>query len=514
MDQTNRTSHRWADAVIAVALALAAFALYLPSLSHGVIDFDDPTYTTHPMVASGINADSVRWAFTTITDCTWFPFTWVSHMLDVQLFGQNYTGHHATSILLHSLNIALLFLVLRAMTGSRWRSAIVAALLAVHPLNVETVAWIAERKGVLSVTFLLTMMLVYAAYARKLGVWRFALVVVAFACAVMTKPAAVTAPVLLLVLDCWPLRRRGRIVWLEKIPLLIIAIAITFATMFAHAHCGAGNLAAGITLGNRMGNALVSIPRYLLRLVYPLDLSIYYPLPNHWPAWQVAASLALVVIITAIAAWQARARPYLIVGWLWFLILLAPTLGVVQVALHAMADRYMYLPMAGLLIMLVWGGDDFAKRAGAGAGSAGAVAAIAVIVLSILTWYQQSFWRDTYRLFTHALSIDPDNAFAEFVVGTALSDAGDDVRASERYQRAIALYPGDPMFHYCYALSLGRLGNLDKAIAEFQEALRLRPQWATAHEMLARAYLVRGDQAAAQAHFDQARQIEQTMREP
>jgi tetratricopeptide (TPR) repeat protein len=252
----------------------------------------------------------------------------------------------------------------------------------------------------------------------------------------------------------------------------------------------------------------------LLRLFYPLELSIYYPLPNHWPAWQVAASLAMVVILTAIVAWQARARPYLVVGWLWFLILLAPTLGVIQVALHAMADRYMYLPMIGLLMMLVWSAEDLAKRAGAGAASMAAVAAIAVVVLSFFTWYQQSFWRDTYALFTHALSIDPDNSFAEFIVGTALSDAGDEARASERYQRAIALDARDPMFHYRYALSLGRLGNLDGAIAEFNEALRLRPGWARAHEMLGRAYLMRGDPASAQAHFDQARHIEEKMSEP
>lgn len=514
MEQANRTRHLRLDASIAAALALAAFLLYLPTLTHGVIDFDDPTYTTHLMVAGGLNAASVQWAFTTTTDCTWFPLTWLSHMLDVELFGQNYTGHHATSVLLHAINAALVFLVLRALTGARWRSAIVAALFAAHPLNVETVAWIAERKGVLSATFMLAMLLAYTIYARKPSIGGMALVVLAFACSVMTKPAAVTIPALLLVIDYWPLKRRGRIIWFEKIPLLFIAIAITVVTMIAHAHCGAGNLAADITLGSRIGNSLVSIPRYLIRVIYPLELSIYYPLPNAWPAGTVAAALALVVVITTVVAWQARARPYLAVGWLWFLIVLAPTLGVVQVALHAMADRYMYLPIVGLLIMLVWGVDDLAKRVGAGRGSVAAVAAIAVLVLGLFTFYQQLFWRDTYGLFMHALSIDPDNSFAEFVVGTALSDAGDDVHASERYERAIALYPKDPMFHYRYALSLGRLGNIDKAIAEFQEALRLRPEWATAHEMLARAYLLRGDQSAAQAHFDQARRIEQTMHEP
>lgn len=513
MDRPESTPHRWTDAAIAFTLALAAFALYVPTLSHGVIDFDDATYTTHPMVASGLNAASVRWAFTTTTDCTWFPLTWLSHMLDVELFGQNYSGHHATSVLLHAINVSLLFLSLRALTGARWRSAIVAALMAAHPLNVETVSWIAERKGVLSATFVLAMLLAYTAYVRKASMSRFAMVVIAFACAVMTKPAAVTVPALLLVLDYWPLQRRGRIIWLEKIPLLFIAIGITVATMIAHAHCGAGNLAADISLGARMGNSLVSIPRYLIRVVYPLELSIYYPLPNHWPVGMVAAALSLVVVITALIALQARARPYLVVGWFWFLIVIAPTLGVVQVALHAMADRYMYLPMVGLLMMLVWGVNDLAKRIGAGTGSVAAVAAIALLVLSLFTFYQQLFWRDTYGLFTHALSIDPDNSFAEFVVGTALSDHGDDVRAVECYEKAIALDARDPMFHYRYALSLGRLGNVDQAIAELQEALRLRPDWARAEEMLGRAYLMKGDQSAAQTHFDQARKIEESMPE-
>jgi tetratricopeptide (TPR) repeat protein len=508
MDRAGSTSQRWADAMIACALALAACALYVPTLSHGVIDFDDPTYTTHPMVAAGISGESVRWAFTTTTDCTWFPLTWLSHMLDVQLFGPNYTGHHATSILLHAVNMALVFLVLRMITGSRWRSAVVAALLAAHPLCVETVAWIAERKGVLSSTFLLAMLLAYALHARRPSLWRFAIVVVAFAAAVMTKPAAVTAPALLLLLDYWPLRRRGWIVLIEKIPLLIIAGAISVATIVAHEHCGAGNLAAGLTVGSRVGNALVSIPRYLLRFIYPLDLSIYYPLPQWWPAWAVAASAGLILVISAATLWQARSRPYLLFGWLWFLILLAPTLGVVQVALHAMADRYMYLPMVGLLIMIVWGGGELAKAVGAGAAPAAVLASIGLIVLSLFTWYQQSFWRDTYALFTHALAVDPDNAFAHFVVGNALSDAGDDLRAADRYQRALAIDQRDPMFHYRYALSLGRLGRIDPAIAEFQEALRLRPQWATAHEMLARAYLLSGNPSAAQAHFDEARLIE------
>jgi Tfp pilus assembly protein PilF len=487
-----RTGERSPDALIAWALALAAFVLYLPSLSNDFVDYDDPQYIHEAgPVRSGLTWQGVKWAFTTDRFLNWLPVTWLSHMLDVQLYGLNAGGHHATSAVLHAANAAMLFGALRAMTGRRGASAAVAALFAAHPLRVESVVWVAERKDVLCATFFMLALLAYARYCRRPSALTYALVLLCHALGLMSKTMLVTLPGVLLLLDYWPLRRTPLlpaaegdvappfpqrspgVLLLEKVPLVALSLVASLWTVVLQSR-GAMTALEDLTLAQRAANAAVSVPRYLLKLAYPAGLSPFYPHPGSWPPWMVAASAALVVALSTWAVAQARRRPYVFVGWFWFVGMLVPVSGLMQVGLQSMADRYMYLPSIGLTVAVVWGVAEAVRARPQWRLVAGAATAVLVAALSVATWVQQRHWADTLSLFEHALAVDPDNWLAHGMVGLVYSGRGDEAGAIRHYQRATQINPHHPDAFNNYGVSLDNLRRYDEAIERFKQALRLQ----------------------------------------
>jgi Flp pilus assembly protein TadD len=513
------------DLLVCAALFVGTFLLYLPSLFNDFVDFDDPYYVTeNPVVRQGLTADGVRWAFTTNHFSNWLPVTWLSHMLDVQLWGLHPAGHHATSNLLHALNAALLFAFLRRATGAWRRPLIAAALFAAHPLRVESVSWIAERKDVLAATFFLLVLIAYVRYARgprRRWTW-FALAVVFDALGLMSKTMLVTVPGVLLLLDYWPLRRwtalppdapdgpsdfprrsAGRLV-AETLPFAALSAIASLWTYRLQQEGGAMRAGEAFTPGQRLANAFVSVPRYLEKLVHPVDLSAFYPHPGTWPAWQVIGSVALVAGLCAAAfAWRRRA-PWAAVGWFWFLGMLVPVSGVVQVGAQSMADRYMYLPSIGLTVAVVWGLHVALGRVAAARRLATPVVAGVVAVLCAATLLQQRYWASTLDLFEHALIVDERNALAHEMVGTVYQAGGDDARAVEHLERAVELAPNRWEALNNEGLSLYRLGRTDEAIVRARRATEVMPDAPSPRLILSAALEQKGDYAAAAAEAGEA----------
>ncbi len=432
--------------LLGAALALLTLAAYLPTLHNGFVNLDDGLYVTgNPHVQQGITGASVAWALTANVANNWHPLTLLSHLLDCQLFGLDAAGHHAMSLLLHLANVLLLFAVLRRLTGAVWRSAAVAALFAVHPAHVESVAWVAERKDVLSALFWLLAMAAYGRYARHPSLDRYLLVALAMALGLAAKPMVVTLPFALLLLDVWPLERLGlgwKRLTVEKLPLLALSAASSLVTL-RYQRTSLAPLGLD-PWSLRLANAAVSYAAYLGKLLLPRNLAVFYPIPLAIPAGKVAAAAALLAILTALAVRTARKAPWLLVGWLWFLGTLVPVIGLVQVGRQAMADRYTYIPSIGLFVAIVWGiagliGESSRRRAIIYKATA---AAVAIALLAAGTWMQAGTWRDSVALYRHALAVTRDNYVAHLGLAKALVAKGDGAGAAEQYRAALALRPG------------------------------------------------------------------------
>ena len=499
--------------LICILLFLLVVWAFFPSLRNGFVDYDDDVYVTaNTHVQSGLTLAGMVWSLgSTAGGNYWHPLTWLSHMLDCQIFGLRPWGHHLTSVLFHSANTVLLFVVLRRMTKATWRSLLVAALFGLHPLRVESVAWVAERKDVLSAFFGLLAIIFYVRYAegrRQEAEGRmpqpatrnpqlaaspspsairhppsaiFCLLSLGFfTLGLMSKPMLVTLPFVLLLLDYWPLRRLQRLtpaqpsplppqpstVWrllVEKLPFFVFAAGTSVAASWVQK--GAGVTAVGLPLGARAGNALVAYSRYLGKLIWPVKLAVLYPHPIYWPAETVALAVLLLLAVTVFVLALGRRHPYLRVGWFWFVGTLVPVIGLVQAGAQSMADRYTYLPMIGLLVMLVWGAHELTRQwryrviAWAGAAVAMTVCCLA------LTRQQIGYWKDTETLFRHALAVTRDNAIAHLKLGTTLSDQGRFEEAISELHEAIRLKPDDSDSHNNLGAALGRQGRLDEAIA-------------------------------------------------
>ncbi|HTV53491.1 MAG TPA: hypothetical protein VMI06_01090, partial [Terriglobia bacterium] len=416
-------------------LLLATFALYSPVRTHPFVNYDDPDYVvrnTH--IEVGVNWQSVRWALTTTEQNNWHPVTWISHAIDCQLFGLDPSGHHLTNLGLHILNVALLACLLIAVTGAPGRSILVAALFALHPLNVESVAWVAERKNLLSTFFFLLALAAYGMYARRPNMSRYLLVLAVFILALASKPMVVTLPFVLLLLDYWPLQRvKGWIepgrtfpvpqmplqqCVLEKIPLFALSAGSCVVTVIAQSR--AVIPLDVIPIGARLENAAYSYLGYVWKAIFPARLGIFYPHPaNSLGPWQLVFS-ALFLVAVSWLAWTSRFKaPYLIVGWLWFLGTLVPVIGVVQVGVQAMADRYAYVPLVGIFVIVVWGTAALCNEYRIGLPLRVAAAGIVLMTLSWMTWKQLAYWSDSSALWSHTLEVTPDNPFAENQLGMA-----------------------------------------------------------------------------------------------
>ena len=513
------------DLGIAAVLALAAFLLYVPTFSHGFVAYDDDQYVTNnPVVQRGLTPEGVRWAFTTTHFANWLPVTWLSHMLDVSLFGLEGGGHHASSAVLHGANAGLLFLLLCGMTGLRWPSLAAAVLFAVHPLRVESVAWVAERKDVLAATFFLLTLLAYRRYVRAPAAGRYVLVAVMYALGLMSKTMLVTLPFLLLVLDWWPLRRLrsghaeapegarlsvGRLV-LEKLPLLGLAMIASAWTVALQGAGGALELGERLTLGQRLANAPVSVVRYIGKTVWPTDLAVFYPHPGSWPTWMVAASVAVVIVITLLAWLVRRRMPYVMVGWLWFLGMLVPVIGVIQAGLQSIADRYTYLPGIGLLIAACWAGFAFIRARRINPTASIAVVGAIAMVLAVLSVSQQRTWATTLTLFRHALRATDENWLAHLKVATELSQAGDVDRAAEHFRESVRINPNYAETWINWGNLLLRQRRYPEATARYRQGIGLRPQYTEGHIGLGTALALEGDYPDAERSFREALRLRPT----
>jgi len=436
--------------LLAAGLALLTLFAYLPVLSNGFILLDDGLYVTHnAWILKGITAEGLSRVWSANVANNWHPLTMLSHMLDCQVWGVEPAGHHLTNLLLHLANGLLLFEGLRRMTGAIWRSAAAAALFAVHPLHVESVAWIAERKDVLSAFFWLLAILCYRRYALQPSPGRYLLVALAMVLGLMAKPMVVTLPFVLLLLDLWPLgrlrcepgwgRRLVRLA-IEKLPLLALSAAASLVTLHFQTTSVVGLEIVPWRL--RLANAAVSYAVYLGKTLLPWHLAVFYPLPLEIPSWKAAAAVGLIAILTALAVWRACKAPWLLVGWLWFLGTLVPVIGIVQVGRQAMADRYMYLPSIGLFLAVCW---ELPALAGARARWRAVLAAIslaAILALTAATRAQARHWSDSATLFRHALAVTRGNYVAHVGLAKALMQEKDWTGAAEQYRAALALRPG------------------------------------------------------------------------
>jgi hypothetical protein len=445
------------DMLIVFGLLAATLVVYAQVMSHQFIVLDDNHYIyQNAIVNRGLTLNGIAWAFTTFHSANWHPVTWLSHMLDCQIFGLHAGGHLVVNTLIHAANTVLVFLFFRRVTGARWQSAIVAALFALHPLHVESVAWAAERKDTLSTFFGLLTLLAYASYAAAPSWKRYAIVALFLVLGLMAKPTLVTWPFVLLLLDYWPLGRfhwqgSSRIngFWKALLPLLrekvllflMVALSIVI-TFIAQAQGGAVRTVLDVPVSLRLLNAIVSYAKYLLRTVWPNDLAFYYPFPSTGiPIWQVACAIVVLAAITVFAFRQASERPYLLVGWLWFLGTLVPMIGLVQVGSAAMADRYYYVPSIGLFVAIVFGLSDFVTALRINSVARGALALAAVSTLAWLTAVQVGRWRNTAALFQYTSSVAPDNRLIENYFSTASGDNGRYDEAAAHFERALQIKP-------------------------------------------------------------------------
>lgn len=465
------------DLWIYAFLTVAVFAAYWQVLHFGFVNYDDPVYIAdNPYVRDGITWTGVVWAFTHSFAGNWFPLTWIAHMLDCQLFGLDAGAHHFTNLAIHAAAASLLFAVLRRITQARWPSAMVAALFALHPLHVESVAWIAERKDVLSALFWMLTLGAYARYVARPEPARYAWTLVAFGLGLMAKPMLVTLPLVLLLLDYWPFARGFRI--REKLPFLALSAAVSVVTYAAHAEAKAVVSLETIPLGMRVENALVQCATYIGKMFWPSGLAIFYPYPTGSLVWQAALAGVGIAAVTVMAIRMARKRPYLIVGWLWFLITLAPVIGLIQAGQQSRADRYMYIPMIGLSMALVWGAAELLQgRPQAQVALAAAVCAACAAV----TWSQVGYWEDGVKLFQRAVDVTGDNYVARFNLAHELREQGNDAGAIRQLEEAVRIRLDSGLAHDELGKLLGKQGRLDEALAQLRAAEVALPEDAAIH---------------------------------
>lgn len=545
------TSRRRQNLLICLGLLALVALVYWPVWRFGFVNYDDGEYVSENLrVQAGWTLENIKWAFGTFYFENWHPLTWLSYFLDSQLFGINPAAFHLVNVAFHALNTLLLFAVFQRMTGARWPSAFVAALFAVHSLHVESVAWVAERKDVLSGFFWMLTLWAYVRYVQERHWGRYLVTLLFFALGLMAKPMLVTLPFVLLLLDFWPLRRMawsgqgglassrdaqsvggrrslGQLV-LEKAPFLVLTVVSSVITFLAQ-H-GARVTALNLPVPQRIENAVLSYGRYLGKTVWPRGLAVYYPHPGHWPVLEVVGAALVLVGLTGLSVWQWRRRPYLATGWFWFLGTLVPVIGLVQVGGQSMADRYMYVPLIGLLAMASWGAIELAERLKAKAGLA-LIGSAAVLACGLASRVQVGYWHDSVGLFEHALAvtkgstiahtslgdalislgktneamahfsaaleIEPEDALAHGNIGNVLLGQGKTEEALARYKQGLQFSPKNPELNHNIGMCLARLGKFAEAVPYYSAALQLRAEYAD-------AYLNLGNALAALGKFDEA----------
>lgn len=542
---TEKKSHKVRlDILVCLFLVIAILVVYWQVRNHTFVNFDDGSYIlNNPHIRDGLNLEGIAWAFSFPGFDYWHPLTWLSHMLDCHLYGLKAGMHHQISVILHILNSMLLFLVFKKMTGAIWRSALVAGLFAIHPMNVESVAWLAERKNILSTFFWLLTMLTYIYYSKGPSVPRYLVILFVYTLGLMSKPMLVTLPFVLLLLDYWPLCRINLAhsgsnnqktpksnntdfqrsltlhLVLEKIPLIILSVVAIFLSSLAVQRLGIVISTASVPMKLRIKNALVSYVSYIIKMIWPHNLAVYYPYPQTLPLWQVSGAVLMLICISFLVFREIKSKPYLAVGWLWYIGTLLPVIGLVQAGLWpAIADRFAYVPFIGLFFIITWGVPDLVVQWHYKEIKLAAIAAAVFAILSAITYLQVGYWRNSITLFKHALDITYNNHIAHHKLGEALQLQNKTVAAAKHYSEALRIKPDffethlnlgiilrdegklnesidyfskalrlksdrvEPYFEL--GITLEKQGNFDAAIRNYLEALRIKPDYAKAHNNL------------------------------
>jgi Tfp pilus assembly protein PilF len=502
--------------LIAGLLVLVTIAVYWPATGNDFVSYDDPEFVTaNPHVQGGLNWEGVKWAFCNTEQAAyWAPIMWLSHMLACQLFGLNAWGHHLINILLHATNTALVFLVFRRMTGATWRSMILAALFGLHPLRVESVAWVTERKDVLSTLFWMLALWAYAKYVEaaqgrrlRCNLW-YGATLALFALGLMSKPMLVTLPCVLLLLDYWPLERfkHSGVLRLiaEKTPFFVLAVLASVVTLVVQNQGGAVAGGETLPLGARGGNALVSYCRYLGMMFWPADLAVFYPHPGYWPLGKVLLAGGLILGVSGLLFVERRRYPFLLMGWLWYCGTLLPVIGLVQSGDQAMADRFTYVPSLGVLILAIWGMHELTRRWRYPVIALSVAASAAILLCMVLTRQQLGYWEGTEALFRHTLEVTENNYIAHVSLGIELVRKGQIKEAISQYQEVIRLKPDYPLAHNNLGYALLRKGQIEEAIHQYQEAIRLKPDYPLAHNNLGNAFYQKGRTDEAISQYQEA----------
>jgi len=516
------------DVLVCLLLIVITLAVYWQTRNHEFVSYDDDAYVTeNPHVQAGLTRQAIIWSFTTTHVANWHPLTWLSHLMDCQFYGLNPSGHHLTNVLFHLVNTLLLFLLLNRSTGASWRSGFVAALFAVHPLHVESVAWVAERKDVLCTLFWLLTMWAYIYYVEKPRLHRYLLTLLTLGLGLMAKPMLVTLPFVLLLLDYWPLGRfqagpagsndqgqvqgplssvktrspSSRLIW-EKVPFFVVSLASCVVTFLVQQKGGAVETVEAFPLTIRIGNALVSYVSYMGKMIWPQSLAVFYPHPGtSLPGWQAVAAGLLLIFITIGVIRAGRKRPYLTVGWLWYLGTLVPVIGLVQVGAQALADRYTYVPLIGLFIMISWFIPDLLAGWRHRGIVLGGAAVTVVSALMVCTWMQLQHWKNDITLFEHALKVTANNYLAHDSLGNALAQKGMLEQAIARYQEALRIKPNLVNTHNNLGVALLKRGEINRAIAQYYQALQLKSDSAETHNNLGVALFNLGQLDKAIGHY-------------
>ncbi|HEX4121671.1 MAG TPA: tetratricopeptide repeat protein [Verrucomicrobiae bacterium] len=537
---------------ISAALAIVTIAVFSQAVRFQFTTYDDPDFiTANPTVQAGLTLKGLKWAWHSEVARNWHPITMLTHMLDCQLFGVSPWWPHLENILLHAANAVLLFHLLKRMTGALWCSALVAALFALHPLHVESVAWIAERKDVLSTLFWFLTTFAYVRYVEISKLKFYILALVLFAVGLMCKPMLVTVPFALLLLDYWPLARLKRVKFprlvLEKVPFILLSAADCVVTYSIQQQGGSVQSVNNLSMSFRIGNAFVSYARYIGKMIWPQNLAALYLRSGNWTALEVALAVALLLVLSAIAIWQSRRRPWLAVGWFWYVGTLVPVIGIVQAGMQTMADRYTYVPLIGLFIIVSWGGCELVKTLNLPAFAPG-LSAAALVVCVVLTWHQITFWRNSETLFTRMIDVTPNNYMAHYDLGNFYSRAGNTNAAVTNYEAALAEEPNyadahnnlggilldakqydEALHHYRAAVRTNpdflRYFNLANALADaasarhdatgfaeavatYRRALQLNPDSSQAHHNLGLTWQAQGSNTEAIAEFSEAARLD------
>lgn len=546
--------------MVCLLLAMATFAVFWQVNHFDFVNLDDKMYIVENRhVLSGLTIDGAKWALTSFHASNWHPLTWLSHMLDIDLFGVNAGRMHLVNVFFHLASALLLFLILDRMTGALWRSAFVAALFTLHPLHVESVAWIAERKDVLSGFFWMLTLGAYVLYTGKKSLNRYLAALFLFALGLMAKPMLVTLPFVLLLLDVWPLNRlrvgkstrnlgvepvekltkreKSRkkrkakeydinpppvaaqigdtklewsrllsLVW-EKIPFFVLSAASSLITIYAQQQGAAVVSMERIPLFMRLANAVMSYILYIGKTIWPRNMAVFYPYPDAWPLWQVCGAFLLLAGITVMVVYCVKRLPFVTVGWFWYLGTLVPVIGILQVGMQSMADRYTYIPLVGLFIALAWSVPELLKKWRHGKAAVIAAAALILAGLTAVTWTQTGYWRNSITLFEHALKVTDRNHLAHNNLGVALNAAAEKEKAAFHYAEAVRINPRYSNYHYNFANYLASQGRTDEAIVHYTHAIRLEPDYFNAHNNLGLARASRREFKEAVIHYREALRI-------